>query len=156
MPDLVARHPLAWIVSGVPADAEATPLPVQLVLDEGGVPTEVVGHFGRGNPQIASLASRREALVLVMGPQAYVSASWLGDRTQAPTWNYACALFRVLVTIEDDAHAAAERLTGLVSAMEAGRPDGWSLSEMGSRYASLSQGVVGFRARILDRRLVDE
>jgi transcriptional regulator len=39
-------------------------------------------------------------------------------------------------------------LRDLVATMEAGRPRQWSEQEMGPRYQSLSQRVIGFRANV--------
>jgi len=145
---LVDGHPLAWIVCGSPAEFAATPIPVQLRCDEDGEPSMLVGHFARSNPQLAQLAATPEALVLLMGPQSYVSPSWFDDRTQAPTWNYACAAFHVTVTLEDEPDAIGQRLEDLVTAMEASHARPWHVREVGSRYASLSRGVTGFHAQI--------
>lgn len=146
---LVDGHPLAWIICGTPADLAATPIPVQCRCDDSGRPSMLVGHFARSNPQVKQLAETPEAMVLLMGPNAYVSPSWFDDRTQAPTWNYACAAFHVRIVLEDEPDTIGRRLDDLVDAMESthGRP--WRSSEMGPRYASLSRGVVGFHADIL-------
>jgi acetyl esterase/lipase/predicted FMN-binding regulatory protein PaiB len=149
---LVDVSPLAWIVCDGPSAFAATPIPVQLRRDEQGVPTQLVGHFARGNPQLAQLAANPDAMVLLMGPQAYVSPSWFDDRTQAPTWNYACAVFHVTVVLEDEPGTIAQRLEDLVAAMEAHHVQPWHTGEMGARYASLSRGVVGFHARIHEVR----
>lgn len=147
---LVDAHPLAWIICGAPSDLAATPIPVQLRCDDDGRPSMLVGHFARGNPQLKQLAETPDAMVLLMGPHAYVSPSWFDDRTQAPTWNYACAAFHVRVVLEDEPAIIARRLDDLVEAMESAHAQPWHGGEMGPRYASLSRGVVGFHANILD------
>jgi acetyl esterase/lipase len=149
---LAAARPLAWIVSGEAADLCATPLPVQAELDGEGRLVLLRGHFARGNPQLRRLAAQPLAMVLLLGPQGYVSPSWLRDRTQAPTWNYAAAVLRVRVELDDTPEAAEAALGGLVEAMEQGRPRAWGMAEMGGRYASLSRGVVAFRARVDEAR----
>jgi acetyl esterase len=148
--DLLAAQPLAFIVSGGAAQLCVTPLPVRLQFDDMGLPAALVGHFGRGNAQLQVLATDPEAMILLMGPQAYVSPSWFADRTQAPTWNYACAVFHVRIELEDDAERIGERLTDLIDAVEAGRPHAWRTQDMGTRYASLARGVVAFRAAIVN------
>src|SRR4051812_46359409 len=99
--DLVRSQPLAWIVSGAAGDLQATVLPVQLECDEAGAPVRLLGHFGRSNPQWRTLAQSPQATVLLLGPHGYISPSWYADRSQAPTWNYACAQFQVEVEICD-------------------------------------------------------
>lgn len=146
--DLVRAQPLAWIVSGAAAQLDASVLPVQLVCDEEGRPERLLGHFGRGNPQLRALAQAPQATVLLLGPHGYISPSWFRDRTQAPTWNYAWAVFDVEIELRDTPADAEALLDGLVAQMEAQRPVAWRIADMGERYARLSAGVVGFHAQI--------
>lgn len=150
--ELVRSQPLAWIVSGDDQDRMATVLPVQLECDSQGNPLRLLGHFGRSNPHWRALATSPRAMVLLIGPHAYISPSWFADRTQAPTWNYASAAFEVVVEIRDTPADADRLLCGLVADMEQDRPAAWSAQDMGERYAKLSLGVVGFQARILDAK----
>ena len=153
MLDLVRRHPFAWVVSAN-GGFSATPLPLRPGLDADGRHVALIGHFGRSNPQIARLRADPRALVLFMGEHGYVSPSWMDDRTQAPSWNYACAAFECQVTFTETPAETEALLSDLVDAMEAGRPKAWAMAEMGPRYAGLSRGVVGFRADIRSRRAV--
>lgn len=149
---VVREQPLAWIVSGAPGELRATPLPVQLVCDADGKPQTLLGHFARRNPHVQGLAENSRATVLLMGPHGYVSPSWMRDRTQAPTWNYACVIFDVEVQLRDERADADRLLEGLVTQMEANRPGQWRIAEMGARYDELVKGIVGFEARILATR----
>lgn len=148
--DLVARAPLAWLVSAGGDDAAFSPLPLRAELDGEGRLAALRGHLARRNPHVARLARVPQAQALFMGPQGYISPSWLSDRTQAPTWNYAAARFELRVTLcEGDAAVEAE-LRALSRQMEAGRSGAWTLEEMGERYRRLAASVVAFRAEILD------
>ena len=147
--DLVAQHPLAWIVSG-PADGlSATPLPVQLECDTEGQPLRLLGHFGRNNPQWKTFLDAPRATVLLIGPNGYVSPSWLADRTRAATWNYATAVFEVEIELRDTPEDAERLLTGLIADLERDRPGAWSADDMRARFDGLAKGIVGFHARIL-------
>lgn len=148
--DLVRRQPLAWIVSGEAGNLQATVLPVQLECDAAGQPLRLLGHFGRSNAHWRQLADNPRATVLLLGAQGYISPSWFADRTQAPTWNYACASFDVEVDICDTPQDAADLLRGLTDDLEKDRPAAWNIDDMGPRYDKLALGVVGFRARILN------
>lgn len=44
-------------------------------------------HIARGNALTRYLTGQ-EALVLVNGPDAYISPRWYADQRQVPTWNY--------------------------------------------------------------------
>lgn len=149
---LVLEHPLAWIVSNGTADPRATLLPLRPELDASGRLVHLVGHFARSNDHVELLRQQPRALILVLGAQGYVSPSWMQDRTQAPTWNYASAHFVVNISFFEEPGQIEAHLHDLVGAMEAGRPNAWSVEEMGARYAALSKRVIGFRAQIEDTR----
>ncbi len=146
---LLAAQPLAWLVSAGGDDAAATPLPLRAGFDADGKLVSLQGHLARRNPHVARLQRDPEAQVLLMGPHAYVSPSWLDDRTQAPTWNYASASFQVRVSLLNQVDAIDAELDALVTQMEAGRANAWCMAEMGERQARLAQGVIALRAEIL-------
>ena len=149
--DLVAGHPLAWLCSAGPDGLMATPLPLLLQHDAAGHPIAVEGHFARANPHVAALRADPNALVLWMGVQGYVSPSWMADRTQAPSWNYASAQCRVTLRFtDDDDEAILRHLRSLAAAHEGGRPRAWSIDEMGARLQHLAQRVIGFRADVTE------
>lgn len=150
--DLVRDHSLAWVV-GSDGGFTATPLPLLPLLGADGALIGFEGHLARSNPQLEALRRSPRALILFMGLNAYVSPSWMEDRTQAPTWNYETAAFECEVTLMEEADAAGEHLGRLVERHEAGRPAAWSIEEMGRRYVGLSRGVVAFHATILARRV---
>ncbi|GIL39663.1 FMN-binding negative transcriptional regulator [Roseiterribacter gracilis] len=143
---LVGSHPLAWVVSDGP---HATLLPLRAVVAPDGSITQLRGHFARANPQVAALRAKSDALLLFLGPHGYISPSWMNDRTQAPTWNYASAQFRVELSFFEEAEALEELLRDLIGAMEHGRPNPWRQEEMGARFSSLARGIIGFDAKIL-------
>lgn len=142
--DLVYSQPLAWIVSG--GGQQTTPLPLRPELGADGQVTALIGHFARRNPQVEALKTDPRALVLFMGPHAYISPSWLTDRTQAPSWNYASAAFQVEVEFVEEGAFTRAVMADLIDAMEAGRDKAWRLEDMGERYDRIRRGVVAFRA----------
>lgn len=149
--DLVLRNPFAWVVGG---GGSPTPLPLRPVLDQDGRLTGLLGHFARSNPQVARLRAQPQAMILFMGPHGYVSPSWMADRTQAPTWNYAAVAFACDLAFTEQPEEITALLDDLIEAQEAGRPNAWRAAEMGPRYTGLARGVVGFRAEIRERRAV--
>jgi transcriptional regulator len=138
---LLAAQPFAWLVSTGGDDAAFTPLPLRAECDANGQLVALRGHLARRNPHVARLQRDGRAQALVMGPHAYVSPSWLDDRTQAPSWNYAAAVFDLDVAVSEAAHDIRAELDALITQMEAGRPRAWALDEMGERYARLATGV---------------
>lgn len=145
---LIAGQPLAWLVSPGGPDACFTPLPLRAVCDDAGRLTGLAGHLARRNPHLARLQRDPAALALFLGPQAYVSPSWLDDRTQAPTWNYAAAVVTLEVALHDTPQAVEAELEALSAQMEAGRPHAWSPREMGARQARLAAGVVALLGQV--------
>jgi acetyl esterase len=150
--DLVDAHPLAWIVTGHAGALGATPLPVQVDCDQTGRPVRLVGHFARRNAQVEALRADPRASVLVIGPHGAISPSWFRDRTRAPTWNYASAVFEVEVELRDSRADADALLERLVAQVEAGNPAPWRIAEVGARYEQLVTGVVGFHAHVREVR----
>ena len=147
--DLVARHPLAFVVSHGHDRVHSTLLPLRIERFDGDRIASLTGHIARANPQVAALQADARATLLFRGPHGYVSPSWLSDRTQAPTWNYATANFAVRIEFLDDTASLDRIVRDLVDAMEAGRERAWSVDDMGARYSQLATRIVAFRATVL-------
>ena len=147
---LILEYPLAWVVSPG-ADLRATLLPLQAVKDAGRM-TGLIGHFARSNPQVQLLQREPRALILFLGTQAYISPSWMTDRTRAPTWNYVSAQFIVDIEFFEKPAEIEAHLRTLVGTMESGRSAAWTIEDMGARYRTLSRGVIGFIAHLRETR----
>jgi len=150
--DFVRQQPLAWVCSHGPAGPLATPLPLVPKFGQDGRIAAVEGHLARGNAQVAALRADGRATVLWLGVHGYVSPSWMADRTQAPTWNYASAQLQVDVRLVEDREAIVAHLRELTGRQEAGRPRAWTIDEMGPRLAQLAQRVIAFRAEVVASR----
>ncbi|VFR31934.1 Transcriptional regulator [plant metagenome] len=146
---LIEGNPLAWLVSGAGEALLHSPVPLRCGYADDGCLSHLLGHLALRNPHVARLREDPEAAAFFLGPQAYVSPSWLDDRTQAPTWNYCAAGFRLRVELHDDPASIRDELAALVAQTEAGRPKAWQLAEMGERYERLAAHVVAFRAEII-------
>lgn len=99
------------------------------------------GHLARANPQSACLDGRA-ALLLVLGPHAYVSPRWYG-RPDVPTWNYAAVEVRGTVHRLEGA-AGDEAVRAQLAGFEA--PDTPAPDE--ERFRGLLHAVVPFELRI--------
>ncbi|GGD52666.1 FMN-binding negative transcriptional regulator [Pseudoxanthomonas indica] len=149
---LLATQPFGWLVSAGGPDACFTPLPLRAEQDADGQVIALRGHLARRNPHVARLRRDPRAQALIIGPHAYVSPSWLDDRTQAPSWNYAAVMFDLELQLDEAEPPVREELDALVTQMEDGRPKAWALDEMGERFARLATGVTAFRAQVLETR----
>lgn len=150
---LVREHPLAWLVSHSEGEVRATALPL---LPEGDDDTRPIGaflgHFATSNPHSQLVRREPRALLLFAGVSGYISPSWMRDRTQAPTWNYASVQYLVDLQLLEAPKPRDEVLADAVAAHEAGRPQAWHAGEMGARYETLARRVLAFRAVVVARR----
>lgn len=106
-------------------------------------------HLARANALARHIAGS-DALVLVNGPDAYVSPRWYLDREQVPTWNYvALELEGPVRRMEEDGLLA--HLRTIVDRHESRITQGsaWSLDEMPSaKLGRLMAGIAGFEMEV--------
>lgn len=149
---LVLEHPLAWVVAAQDEDFRATPLPLRPRIDSDRRIEALEGHMARSNPLHKALEHNPRALILFMGPQGYISPSWMSNRTWAPTWNYAVVQFLVTIAFDETPARLDAHLHDLAEAMERGRPGAWHPSEMGARYEAIKHGIIPFEAQVVEQR----
>lgn len=123
---------------------QVTPLPLLAVRDADGEVVELFGHFGRSNPQIQALQADPRALIVFMGPHAYVSPTWISKPKWGPTWNYALASFEVEARFVPEENGKA--LADLAQTLEQGR---WTVDQLEERYDELAPHILAFRARVI-------
>lgn len=145
---LITEFPLAWVCGGRAGALEASLLPLVGVFDADGRLVELIGHLMRSNPLFAALKAEPAMTILFTGPQAYVSPEHAGRRDWAPTWNY--AQLKIAADIQFDDALTEPSLQMLIKAMEAGRPEPWDVDELGERYRSMLNHIIGFRATVTD------
>jgi transcriptional regulator len=89
-------------------------------------------HLVRSNPIARALAAGPcPALLIVSGPDAYVSPDWYGMADQVPTWNYLAVHLRGTLHLLDEASLAGhlERLSARFErTLSAKKP--WTLDKM--------------------------
>ena len=105
-------------------------------------------HLSRGNALTKYLVGQ-EALILVNGPDAYVSPRWYADQGQVPTWNY------VSLELQGPVRRMAEEgLVGLLDALSArqearieGEP--WSREKMDdAAFRKMLGAIAGFEMEV--------
>ncbi|MEE4539007.1 MAG: FMN-binding negative transcriptional regulator [Erythrobacter sp.] len=106
-------------------------------------------HLARSNA-LTQYLDGANALAVVNGPDAYVSARWYAADNQVPTWNYIAFEFEGLVTRLPD-HELAPLVEMLSNHHEArvshGKP--WTIDKMDeAAFAALLRGIVGFEMRV--------
>ena len=95
-------------------NAEPSPLVshVPFFLDEAGQAAEI--HLVRSNPIARMVTAPMPAVIVVSGPDGYVSPDWYGIPDQVPTWNYIAVHLRGHLHPMDPAlmRAHLDRLSG--------------------------------------------
>ncbi len=131
--ELLANHGAADLISSTARGLIATMLP--FVYEEPGRSPEageqgrLLGHVARSNDQWREPAEG-DALVIVRGPDAYVSPAWYETKREhgrvVPTWNYVTAHIYGRLVIHDDPAWVEALVRRLTAKHEAGRPTPWS------------------------------
>lgn len=106
-------------------------------------------HLSRGNALAKHLADST-ALIVVNGPDGYVSPRWYADPAQVPTWNYVALELEGRVR-RMDAEGTLAQITELSEKHEgriaAGQP--WTMDKLPpERLRALLAGVVGFEMEV--------
>lgn len=150
--DAIRGAGLATIVTLGTEGLEATPLP--LLLDEAeGERGTLYGHLSRGNPQWRRFDAGVEALVMVRGPDAYVTPAWYPAKAETgravPTWNYVAVHAYGPLEVFEDAARLREVVARLSDRHEAGRAGPWSVDDAPADFiAAQLKGIVGVRIPI--------
>lgn len=88
---LIQDHPFVTLVSATSRGAVASHYPVFIDQEAEGDEIVLLGHVGRPDEELHELGSH-EVLVIVHGPQGYVSPSWYDlSEPEVPTWNFTVA-----------------------------------------------------------------
>ncbi|WP_138731605.1 FMN-binding negative transcriptional regulator [Modestobacter excelsi] len=144
---LLAAPGAVDLVSSTPAGLTATTLP--MLYDPQA--HALTGHLARNNPQWRDTVG--EVLVIVRGPDAYVSPSWYASKAEhgrvVPTWDYVLAHVHGELVLHEDADWLAAHVTRLTEAHEAGRPEPWAVTDAPARFvAGQLRAIVGVEVPI--------
>jgi transcriptional regulator len=133
---LLADHGAADLITPTAAGLIATMLP--FIHDpEAGERGALLGHVARNNPHWREPATG-ESLVIVRGPDAYVSPSWYPAKAEhgrvVPTWNYVTAHVHGRLIVHDDAEWVETLVRRLTSKHEAGAVSPWSVDDAPAKF----------------------
>jgi transcriptional regulator len=136
--ELLANHGAADLVTATPQGLLATLLP--FVYDpEVGEHGALLGHVARNNEQWRQPALG-EALVIVRGPDAYVTPSWYATKAEhgrvVPTWNYVTAHVYGRLVVHDDPAWLDSLVRRLTERHEATNPLPWSVDDAPPKFIS--------------------
>jgi transcriptional regulator len=111
------------------------------------------GHVARANPVWKEARTDREALVIFLGPDSYVTPSWYATKAETgkvvPTWNYLTVHARGTLEFFDDAARLHTLVSDLTRTHEAGRAQPWAVTDAPSGYIdTMLRAIVGVELTI--------
>lgn len=134
--DLLRNHGAADLVTQTDDGLVATMLPFVYV-PEAGEHGALHGHVARNNDHWKRVA-RGESLVIVRGPDAYISPSWYASKSEhgrvVPTWNYVTAHVYGQLVVHDDADWTEDLVRRLTGKHEGQREHPWSVDDAPRAY----------------------
>lgn len=141
--DLLTHRGAADLITATPEGVFATMLP--FVYDRGA--RTLRGHLARNNDQWRHPVVG-EALVIVRGPDAYISPAWYPTKAEhgrvVPTWNYVTAHVYGRVMVHDDPAWVEHNVRELTERHEASRPQPWSVDDAPPEFIEgLLRAIVG-------------
>ncbi|WFU40289.1 FMN-binding negative transcriptional regulator [Bradyrhizobium sp. CB82] len=139
---------LANLVTATAEGPVATPLPLFLDESEGELGV-LYGHLAKANPQWR-VPRVGDALVIFMGPEAYVTPSWYATKQETgkvvPTWNYVAVHAYGPVEFFQEPERLLDIVTRLTNKHEGSRAKPWAVSDAPADFITAQlRGIIGVR-----------
>jgi transcriptional regulator len=143
---------LCTLVTTGEGGLDASHLPL-LLEPEPGPLGRLIGHVARASPQWRATPAGAAALVVLLGPDAYVTPSWYPSKQEAgkvvPTWNYLAIHAHGVVRFFEDRARLLDVVTRLTVRHEAGRAHPWKVTDAPPDYVeAMLGGIVGVELTI--------
>lgn len=108
----------------------------------------MIAHFAKANPHWREIGPDTPALVIVTGPDAYVSPTWYAAKAEhgkvVPTWNYSAVHLSGLAQVHDDPGWLRMAVEELTNEHERPREEPWHGTDVPSSYIDGQlRGIVG-------------
>jgi transcriptional regulator len=144
--DLLREHGAGDLITSTARGLLVTMLPFVYDPDRG-PRGALLGHVARNNDHWRH-EPRGEALVILRGPDAYVSPQWYASKAEhgrvVPTWNYVTAHVYGELVVHDDVEWLGDLVGRLTAKHEAGRPEPWSVEDAPATFvAGQLRAIVG-------------
>jgi transcriptional regulator len=144
--ELLHHHGAADLVTMTAEGLVATMLPF-IYVPGAGEHGALHGHLARNNPQW-KLPAEAEALVIVRGPDAYISPNWYVSKAEhgrvVPTWNYVTAHVYGEFVVHDDAAWTEDLVRRLTVKHEARSVRPWTVDDAPPEFiAGQLRAIVG-------------
>lgn len=145
---MVSAAKVGWLISATQEGAPvATFLPIIWRGDT------VITHMARANSHWRSITADAPGLVVVTGPDAYISPSWYPSKQEhgktVPTWNYTAVHLSGPLTVHEDADWLRMAVTELTDLHEQTRDEPWEVSDAPSDYVErMLRAIIGVEMRV--------
>ena len=145
---LVAQVRAGWLVTnGRDAAPSATYLPVIWRDDT------VIAHLAKANPHWREIEPETPALLIVTGPDAYVSPTWYAAKAEhgkvVPTWNYTAVHLSGSARVHEDPEWLRMAVEELTDEHERHRQEPWHVADAPDSYLEGQlRGIVGIELTV--------
>ena len=144
--ELLINHGAADLITTTTSGMLATLLPFVYDADSG-EHGSLLGHLARNNDQWRQ-GARGDALVIVRGPDAYISPTFYPSKAEhgrvVPTWNYVTAHVYGRLVVHDDPSWVEALVRRLTARHEAASPRPWSVDDAPPAFvAGQLRAIVG-------------
>ncbi|GAA1965888.1 FMN-binding negative transcriptional regulator [Nocardioides panacihumi] len=151
--EVEVRRLVATVGAGelITAGPDGYPLATRLPLVWDG--DRVLLHMAWANPHWRSVAASTPALLVVTGPEAYVSPGYYTSKAEhgrvVPTWNYSAVHLTGRLTVRTDHDWLRAQVGHLTDTMESGRPHPWSVDDAPAAYVDQQlKAIVGLELAV--------
>lgn len=108
----------------------------------------VVAHVAKANPHWREIEDDTPALLVVTGPDAYISPSWYAAKAEhgkvVPTWNYSAVHLTGAARVHHEPEWLRNAVTDLTRQHEDQRDQPWQVSDAPAAYIEAQlRGIVG-------------
>jgi transcriptional regulator len=140
------------VTTSGPHEILASHIPIMLDATRGERGT-LFGHIARGNSQWRETKPGSEALVVFLGPDAYITPRWYQTKKQdgkvVPTWNYVAIHARGPITFFEDAAHLKQAVSKLTDHHESTTDDPWEVDDAPADYLETQlKAIIGFEVPI--------
>jgi transcriptional regulator len=113
----------------------------------------VIAHLARANPHWQEMDDGSPALLIVTGPEAYISPSWYPSKAEhgrvVPTWNYTAVHLLGRVHVHDDVDWLRTAVDDLVERHEGHRAHPWRTTDAPEKYVDGQlRAIVGLEVTV--------
>jgi transcriptional regulator len=144
--DLLTAVGVGHLVIATPQGLESSFVP--FLHERRGEQLVITAHIATANPMRKLIPQAQSALLIVQGPDTYISPSWYPSKAEThrvvPTWNYAIVHLHGSVQLVEDRERLLSIVTNLTREHEADRDRPWAVSDAPAEFIEAQlRAIVG-------------